>query len=815
MDSDKIPSESETVTSDSTEDVPENGVAKPSPAAGAFNGDSGSDVAQVYISAFLIAALGFVVYLYAFNVPLHGEDLTLFGGDSGLGRIVTSLDLLPQMPTAPLSVLGLSVNAVIGGERLDIIHGGSIFLHLLCAILVFLIARQLMPRGTPEVVAMTAGMLFAAHPLASESVNYLVARSVLQSTFFGLAAVALLLRAQPSLRRGILGLTLAAVCFVLAFGSDTSAIFFPLVGVALVYLRNNRTDGDRDFRGVVAGVLVLLTVFMWVAGTASGLFAEIAFQGNPLTSLLAAMTEAGNGLYFGLLANQYSLLPVDSGIFPSLIALIALVGGLALGVKGHRLPGIVVIWVGLALLGSAFFGPATPVGPSRYLYVPWAAVCLLVPCGIQMVTGERPRLIAGGIVAVVILGLAGLSFQQCGQWTRPVELWKQAQEQQPESVRPALEIGRYLVSQLNTPNLEGDYRRAAIADALAAWSDVLDRGEATGEAQKNLGILSMEQENYGEALAYLRDAEARLPLTQEVALYRAYVAEQQARATGESQYMVESLRAFRRARKLGSLPEIAQERFGMLAAQSGDLATGLPLLEGLGAQGNHEAIEGSIKQFKAAAEQIAAVRAQSEEAQRNAPGSPVVLILQAQRSLLEGRTLSAFYLLQLALEQEPSNLGAWSLLGYVSARMDGADHFLSERGTAQAGNWEAWMQLSGRCAAGGVWSAAESYLRYGAQQQFGERPIPELALSDIAMTLQQPERSAAYLEAAQTAYPARPEPWLRAADVAIASGDMNRARGLVGEAEKRQADPAAIKERMEKLGEKAPAREGITRTVIQ
>ncbi len=78
-------------------------------AMGVRKGDAGTERAQVWISTFLIAALGFIVYLGSFSIPFQGEDLKRFHESKALHRVVTSTGALEQPPTSPLSVVGHSL----------------------------------------------------------------------------------------------------------------------------------------------------------------------------------------------------------------------------------------------------------------------------------------------------------------------------------------------------------------------------------------------------------------------------------------------------------------------------------------------------------------------------------------------------------------------------------------------------------------------------------------------------------------------------------------------------------------------------------
>ncbi len=778
-------------------------------ASGVLKGDVGTEAAQVWISAFLIAALGFVVYLYAFSIPLHGDDLTVLGGDSPIARIVTSPEALPDFPTAPLAVIGLALNASLGGGNVDFLHGGSILLHIFCGILVFLIARRLLDRGTPEAIAMLAGMLFVAHPLATESVDYLVARPVLQSSFFGLLGLLLLLRACPPQTNRVLSLGAAVIAFALAFGSDASALTFPLIGVAILYLRGDRGASIRDYRGVVATVLLLTTLLLWVTGNASGMLAHGA-QGG----VGAFLAQLGAGLYYGLIPTNYDLLPVSGGLVTGVLGLLLLVGAIALGIVWKPLPAMLGFWILLSIAGAVRYGMTDSVGPTRYLYFSWAACCIVVPWLLQFAGKERTRLIGGAVAAVLVLLLSGLSMQRNGLWTRPLELWEAAQQAQPESPEPPRALGRFLAAQLIQAEADGETARSQIAQGISAWSRVLELEPDNGEARKYLGLLALEQQEFEQALEHLRLAAMRLPTDQDVALYIAYAAEQQGRVAGEQTYFVEALRAMERAARLGPLPNPAKERYGMMAASMGDVSRGLPLLEEALKNNPNEALEAQLAPYRQLAQQTASLRAQAEEIQKSAPQSAALLVVQGQRNMMEGRVLSAFYMLQLAMAVDPNTPGAWTLLGLASARLEGAENFLAEWGAQQGGNWEAWTQLATRCGASGVWNAAEAYIRYAAPRATPQA-LPEIALADIALALNQPNLAAGFLKTAQSAYPDRPESFLRLADMAFAVGDTSQARNLLREAEKRGATGAAVAALNEKLGPQQPVREGITRTVIK
>jgi len=548
-------------------------------ATGVLKGDAGTETAQVWISAFLIAALGFIVYLGSFSIPFQGEDLKLFHDSKALHRVVTSTGALAQLPTSPLSVVGLSLNYAATGGNVDGLHGFSILLHLCCAILVFLLARRLLPQGTPEAVAMLAGMFFVAHPLLTGTVNYLIAFPVLQSTFFGLLALNLLLRGAGQTNFCLGSLAGAVIAFVLAFGSDTATLLLPVVGIALLQLLPGGAEND-SYRRIATTALVLATASLWVAGQAAGLF-DPAVIGHGIGTRLGALLDlSGNLLLSALWPLRTSILPLAPGLVAGLAALLLLIAALGFGLLRRQMSLVhAITLVLLGLFSVACYAPTDSIETTRYLYLPFAGLAILLPWALGRFQAPSSFRIASGVAALLILALGFLSFQRTEAWKQPEVLWASELERHPESVEPLLALGRFqsAVAQL-APMDNVQAREKLFTTASDAWKAVLERVPGDPEAEKNLGIMAVNLGKFDEARPLLETASARLPEDQELALYLGYTLDQASRSTGDRDLLIGALRAFRRAARLGVLPAEAQARYGLLAASFGEFDTGLPLV---------------------------------------------------------------------------------------------------------------------------------------------------------------------------------------------------------------------------------------------
>lgn len=783
-------------------------------ATGVLKGDSGTDTAQVWISAFLIAALGFIVYLGSFSIPLHGADLGLLHDSKALHRIVTSTGALELLPASPLAVVGLAVGRALTGGGVDGLHGLSILLHLGCAVLIFLMARRLLPAGTPEAVSMLAGMLFVAHPLTTGTVNYLAAYPVLQSSFWGLLGINLLLRGAEKENFCVASLSGAVLSFAVAFGSDTAALLLPVLGIAFIQIRGGQS-GSVAYRRAATPTLVLTLVFLWAAGAASGLFQSVASHGFAKRAA-AFLDLSGNLLLSFLLPLRTPVLPVSPGWAAAVLGLVLLLALLAGGLLRRQFPVMLgAIWVLLSLFSAACYGPPALLGTLRYLYLPLAGLSILLPWALSRVQAPTVFRIGGGLAAVLVLVLGFMTFQRTATWQQPDLLWRGEAERHPDSVEPLVALARFhsAVAEL-APGQDEKYRAELLSTADTAWKAVLERVPGDVDAEKHLGMLAVELARPEEAQPLLESVVEQRPEDQEAALYLAYALEQRAQGGASPDFAIGALRAYRRAERLGVLPKEAQGRYGVMAASFGDFETGLSMLKAAAGDDDKSPFKAPLDQFSKLAEQVQAAGQRADAALSQNPGAVEGAVARAEKLLMEGRTMSAFYLLQLVIPQTVGNDGPWAMLGVVSARIGGAENFLKDWGPSRAGSVAAWEQLGFRCAAAGAWDAAELYIRYGLSSVAGA--MPELKLATIAMQAKQPDRAMSYVDAARKAYPDSPAPWLQMADMSIEAQNFALARGQIDEAEKRGATPEEVKARRDKLGSgQSSVPTGIQRTVIQ
>src|SRR5690349_9094642 len=150
----------------------------------------------------------------------------------------------------PLGFVSHAIDWALAGQNPHQFHLTNLLIHILNALLVLLMAREL---SAHRWAGPLAGALFALHASNNEAVVCMSARFDLLATFFGLAAIYLLIRG------GLPRQTAAALCFLLALLSKEAAVALPIAAVAWSTFRLRSTTAGAI--AVVAPWLVMLAAY--------------------------------------------------------------------------------------------------------------------------------------------------------------------------------------------------------------------------------------------------------------------------------------------------------------------------------------------------------------------------------------------------------------------------------------------------------------------------------------------------------------------------------------------------------------------------
>jgi hypothetical protein len=392
-------------------------------------------------------------------------------GITDLSRLGDVLVPAPDSPIAgrPLSSLSFALNYAAGGLDVRGYHAVNIALHALNALLLWAIVRRTAARGRvdggwrldEELIAFSAALLWAVHPLTSEVVDYLTQRTE------SLMAVCYLLTMYAAIRaawatqgsrasRGRWEVVAVMACAAGALSKESIATA-PLM-VALydrVFLFGSWRETLRS-RGRLYGGLALswLVVGALVASAPRGAVAGFSSGVSPWTYLLNQSRMVTEYLrlivwpeplvaFYGWPA---ALTLPDVAPFAAAIAALLVLSAVAL----WRWPafGFLASWFFVTLAPASSLVPvATEVGAERRMYLPLMAIAVLfaivVDVGWRRVSaGSSPQdersgrglLVPLGVVVGVALPLAVVTVARNREYSSPLTLVRTIVERRPTAV---------------------------------------------------------------------------------------------------------------------------------------------------------------------------------------------------------------------------------------------------------------------------------------------------------------------------------------------------------------------------------------------
>lgn len=419
----------------------------------------------------------------------------------------------------PLTWMTLGLDYVLWGMNPAGYHLQNLLLHTINAVLVYLLARRILPTAGSErrsegaggvtAAAVAAALLFAIHPLRVESVAWITERRDMLSLLFCLTSVLLYLRYAGSDRVGRPWYLLSLLAFVCALLSKATSVSIPVV-LLLLNIYPLRRLGARGMRRTATGRVVLELVPFVVLSTATSALSVMALKPPAQLRLGAKLAVSAYSLTFYLwktlvptgLAPLYemprSVDPLGLRYVSSyLVVLVVTAGAVA---ARRRWPGLTIAWlvfvvVLFPMLGLVQNGPQ--IAADRYTYHAAPALAILAG-GALWRWGGVPNAARVVLAAIAIAVLGVLTWRQTEVWHDSERLWSRVLRVDPESSIGQIAMGDLLIAQGRLDEAADHYARGV----------ALDTAFAIGF--NNLGVVLARQGKLSEAtVRYARAIELR------------------------------------------------------------------------------------------------------------------------------------------------------------------------------------------------------------------------------------------------------------------------------------------------------------------
>ncbi len=338
-------------------------------------------------------------------------------------------------------------------------HLFNVFVHAANTVMLYAIGLLTLRSGSglePEQrrsLCFLAVLIFALHPVLTESVTYISGRSASFMAFLYLGSFLAYLYGRTA-EKPLFIFLLSPLLFAASFGVKETAITLP--AVLLIWELVLRPDGAIHWRRILGyqamhWMLLAVVAGYLAIGERYRYFFQVSFEirsiGENLLTQIHGVTYLFSRLFFFNRLNIDPDLPVftewHTVLTLSVLFLCLLLGLAVLNLKKRPWLSFGILWFFLHLLPTNSLIPRIDVANERALYL--AAWGILFPLSIAVFSWIRNRsrnpLIFWGMAAILCIPLAGFTVERNLVYKCEISLWEDTVSKSPLKPRPHNNLG--------------------------------------------------------------------------------------------------------------------------------------------------------------------------------------------------------------------------------------------------------------------------------------------------------------------------------------------------------------------------------------
>ncbi len=401
----------------------------------------------------IIAFIGIAVYSNSFHSPFQYDDKHVIQWN----RTVKSIDNLPGMLASsyrPVLQATFALNYNWFGTETFGYHVFNTLIHILNGILVYFLVSLI---SRDKTAAFLAGLFFVVHPLNTQAVNYISARSTSLCAVFYILSVIFFIKANNCREKGKVWKYYAGsfIGFVLAIGSKEIAVSIPVMLFAYhcVFLKGGARVFIKKYSLFIlfAGGYLLYRVVS--TGTIGDYSTDRGLITTVLTNMNAMVYENLKLLFFPVNLNvAYEFPEVSSINFPVVFSAVVIVVLLVIAYRTMKTSGYLsfsILWFFIILIPTQTFVAREEIICEHRLYLACVSVCMFLAVSLARLRDYNFTLfskktagkaITGFTVTLLVLFAAG-SHNRNLDWQSEISLWKRMAESFPGSYKAHSNLG--------------------------------------------------------------------------------------------------------------------------------------------------------------------------------------------------------------------------------------------------------------------------------------------------------------------------------------------------------------------------------------
>lgn len=397
----------------------------------------------------------------------------------------------------PLPMMSYALDYALGGNEPFVYHLTNIIWHILDVILLYACMRRM--QGSMY-IALFVALLFALHPVQTESVSWIAARNKVMNGFFFLLAMYIYI--DYVLHHKNSKLIWVYLCAIAAYLCKLTAVTLPFALLAVdIWMHRPMKDKKVWLEKLP---LVLIAIPIGVINLQAQ--AEVAFlDTHPEFSLLHTIVFAGYA-YVQYIINL--MVPIKLSVlypYPTAIGVVHIVytviaaavvvaGFIAWRKNWYVLAGGILFYTVNIAIVLQFVQFGEVLMADRYLYLAcigiWYPIVYFIYSYFSK--GENPKtVVAAAVLGIITLVYGATTFARNDIWLSELNFWKSVTDKFPESSVAQSSLGGVYMK-------EGDN-----AEAMRHIDEAIRLDAANYKAWYNKGVLLLRRGNKQEALVAL------------------------------------------------------------------------------------------------------------------------------------------------------------------------------------------------------------------------------------------------------------------------------------------------------------------------
>ena len=486
------------------------------------------------VAVLVIAVVITVAYSNCYRAPFAFDDRTSIVENETNQNPANFLSFEGFFKIRNLVNLTFALNYRFGGLNSVRFHVVNVIIHLVSSLLVYFLCRLLLRRlssfsqQTTSLAALFGALIFAAHPLQTQAVTYIVQRYASMTAMFYLAAVYLYVNAriefrsrqrQPDTNHGLIRhpvilFILSVLCGLLAVLCKSNATTLPGCVLFIEYIMFEKTwpHWKKKLWWFVP------VFFLWALYVlySAAFFSRMGVSGSLLedvSDLARMQTRVSRWRY---LCTQFNVLVIylrmlvlpvgqnldhmyqfKKGFFDGLtpLAFLLLTGVATTAVWVRKKHPAIALGVGWFVITHAIESSIIPISDAMFEhrnYLPMFGFVLAATYCLTMLASQfsRRHLIPATAAAGIIIALSAATVARNNVWCDSTRLWTDVIDKSPHNHRAYYNLGLAFSKRGDKEKSASLYRRAieekpGFAEAHYNLGQLLEDG---GDVEKTIAL---------------------------------------------------------------------------------------------------------------------------------------------------------------------------------------------------------------------------------------------------------------------------------------------------------------------------------------